>query len=63
MDARRAQLYIAAALTNLHLYLLIHGSTNSFFLNLLHGISHGFDITHDLLVMVWHFKDILRFVL
>ena len=33
-----------------------------FFIYLLYGISHGFDITHDLLVMAWHFKDILRFV-
>ena len=31
-------------------------------LDLLYGISHGFDITHDLLVMTWNFKDILRFV-
>ena len=23
-----------------------------------YGISHGFDITHDLLVMAWHFKEI-----
>ena len=33
-----------------------------YFLDLLYGISHGFDITHDLLVMVWHFKDVLRLV-
>ena len=26
----------------------------------LDGISHGFDITHDLLVLAWNFKDILR---
>ena len=26
---------------------------------MLSGISHGFDITHDLLVMDWHSKDIL----
>ena len=29
---------------------------------MLHGFSHGFDITHDLLVMDWHFKDILCLV-
>ena len=33
-----------------------------FFLNMLYGISYGFDITHDLLVRAWHFKDILRLV-
>ena len=30
------------------------------FFGLLYGISHGFDITHDLLVMAWHVMDILR---
>ena len=29
---------------------------------MLYGISHGFDITHDLLVMDWHFHYILRLV-
>ena len=29
---------------------------------MLYGISHGFDITHNFLVMDWHFKDILRLV-
>ena len=29
--------------------------------DLLYGISHAFDITYDLLVIAWHFKDILRF--
>ena len=29
---------------------------------LLYGISHGFEITFDLLVMAWNFKDILRCV-
>ena len=29
---------------------------------MLYGISHGFDITHDLLMMDWHFKDILCLV-
>ena len=33
-----------------------------FSLDILYGINHGFDITHDLLVMAWHFNDILRFV-
>ena len=31
-------------------------------LDLLYGITHGFDITFDLLLMAWNFKDILRFV-
>ena len=30
---------------------------------LLYGISHGFDITHALLVIAWIFKDILIFFL
>ena len=30
------------------------------FLDLLYGITHGFDITLDLLLMAWNFKDILR---
>ena len=29
---------------------------------MLYELSHGFDITHDLLVMACHFKDILGFV-
>ena len=29
---------------------------------MLYGISHGLNITHDLLVMDWHFKDILCLV-
>ena len=29
---------------------------------MLYGISHGFDITHNFLVMDWHFKDILWLV-
>ena len=28
-----------------------------YFLFLLYGISHGFDIRHDLLVMAWNFND------
>ena len=28
---------------------------------MLYGISHGFDITHNFLVMDWHFKDILLY--
>ena len=28
----------------------------------LYGITHGFDITLDLLLMAWNFKDILKFV-
>ena len=33
-----------------------------FFFDLLYGITHGFDITLDLLLMALNFKDILRFV-
>ena len=33
------------------------------FIYLLYGISYGFDITPDLLVMAWNFKDILIFFL
>ena len=33
------------------------------FLNMIYGMSHGFDITHKLLVMEWHFKDILCLVI
>ena len=33
-----------------------------YFWNMLYGISHGLNITHDLLVMDWHFKDILCLV-
>ena len=29
---------------------------------MLYGMSHGFDIRHELLVMDWHFKDILCLV-
>ena len=32
------------------------------FFDLLYGITHGFDITFDLLLMAWNLKDILRFV-
>ena len=33
-----------------------------YFLDLLYGITHGFDITLDLLLMAWNFTVILRFV-
>ena len=32
-----------------------------FFYDSSYGISHGFDITLDLLLMAWNFKDILIF--
>ena len=35
------------------------GQYTFYFWNMLYGINHGFYITHDLLVMDWHFKDIL----
>ena len=31
--------------------------------DLLYGITHIFDITLDLLLMAWNFKDIFRFVI
>ena len=31
------------------------------FWNMLYEMSHGFDITHELLVVDWHFKNILCF--
>ena len=33
-----------------------------FFFYVLYGITHGFDITLNLLLMAWNFNDILRFV-
>ena len=33
-----------------------------YFLDLLYGITHGFNITPELLLMAWNLKDILRFV-
>ena len=30
---------------------------------MLYEMSHGFDITHELLVMDWHFKDILCLII
>ena len=32
------------------------------FFKLLYGITNGLDITLDLLLMAWNFKDILRYV-
>ena len=50
MCVRRARLCVLIALTNI---LFIDES-------ILYEISHGFDIIHDLNVMAWIFKDILR---
>ena len=50
--ARRARLCVWIALTNILFFVV----------DLLYGISHGLDTTLDLLLMVWNFKDILRFV-
>ena len=33
-----------------------------FFWNMLYEMSHEFDITHELLVLDWHYKDILCLV-
>ena len=46
------------ALTNMHL-LINPWEYTFYFWDLLYGISHGFDITLDLLVMAWNFKDIV----
>ena len=62
MCARRARLCVWIGLTNI---LFIDESMAVhilFSLDLLYGITHGFDITLDLLLMTWNFKDILRFV-
>ena len=60
MCARRARLCVWNGLTNI---LFIDESMAVYiFLDLLYGITHGFDITLDLLLMAWNFKDILRFV-
>ena len=53
-----ARLCVWLALTNI---LFIDDSSMAVHI-LLFGISHGFDITHDTLVMAWYFKDILRFL-
>ena len=58
--ARRVQLCVWIALTNI--LFIDESMAVQFFLNLLYGIINGFDITLDLLLMVWNFKDILRFV-
>ena len=62
MCARCARLCVWIGLTNV---LFIDESMAVqilFYLDLLYGITHGFDITLDLLLMGWNFKDILRFV-
>ena len=46
---------------NITFYCLIHGSAKFYFFDSSYGISHGFDITLDLLLMAWNFNDILIF--
>ena len=61
MCARRARLCVWISLTNI-LFIDESMAVQILFLDLLYGITHGFDITLDLLMMAWNFKDILRFV-
>ena len=61
MGARCARLCVWAALINI-LFIDDSMAVQIYFMDLLYGISHGFNIIHDLFVMAWHFKDILRFV-
>ena len=56
VGARHARLCVCPALTNA---LFINESTAvQFFWDALYRISHVFDITHDLLMMAWHFNYI-----
>ena len=56
----RAQLCVWPFLTNI-LFIANPWQYKLFYYFLLYGISHGFDRIHDLLVMTWHLKDILRY--
>ena len=61
VGACRARLCVWPALTYIIFideFMAVH-----IFVDLLYGITHGFDITHDQLVMAWHFKDIVIFVI
>ena len=61
MCARRTRLCVWIGLTNI-LFIDESMAVQIFNYYLLYGITHGFDITLDLLLMAWNFKDILRFV-
>ena len=54
-------LLLIIGLTNI-LFIDEYMAVQIIFLDLLYGITHGFDITLDLLFMALNFKDILRFV-
>ena len=60
VHAVRGWLSVWIGLTNI---LFIDPSQYKFYLLLLllYGITHGIDITLDLLLMAWNFKEILRF--
>ena len=60
MCARRARLCVWIGLTN-KLFIDESMAVQIYCIYLLYGITHGFDITLDLLLMAWNFKDILRF--
>ena len=57
MCARRARLCVWIGLTNITL-LMNPWQYKFYFFDSLYGITHGFDITLDLLLMAWNFKDI-----
>ena len=50
------------ARSNIHVLRMNSLQYKFYFWNMLYGMSHGFDIIHELLVMDWHFKDILCLV-
>ena len=53
------RLWVWHALTNI-IFIDESMAVQIIYYYLLYGISHGFDITHELLVITGHFKDILR---
>ena len=59
MCARRERLCVWIAPTNI-LFIDKSMAVQIIFFYFSYGISHGFDITLDLLLMAWNFKDILR---
>ena len=61
MGVRRARLCLACS--NKYTFLLMNPWQYTFyFLDLLYGSNHGFHTTHNLMVIPWHFNDILRLV-
>ena len=60
MCARRARLCLDWS--NKYTFIDESMAVQIFFIYLFYGITHGFVIKLDLLLMAWNFKDILRFV-